>query len=187
MNPLSMAELGILDWIAAHCHNSFWDAVMPFITGLGDQGILWILLGVLILFFQKGERATGAQVLVSLLFSLILCNLMLKNAVDRIRPCDLNTAVELLVARPDFGGVLRMAGSHPLAKMGFPPLAGIPHKTKRNRTVIHGAVSSYFPKAAFFSQAAMTASITAARTARCSSVRTPWMVLPPGLQTSFFN
>ena len=40
MNPLSMAELGILDWIAAHCHNSFWDAVMPFITGLGDQGIL---------------------------------------------------------------------------------------------------------------------------------------------------
>ena len=42
MNPLSMAELGILDWIAAHCHNSFWDAVMPFITGLGDQGILWI-------------------------------------------------------------------------------------------------------------------------------------------------
>ena len=95
MNPLSMAELGILDWIAAHCHNSFWDAVMPFITGLGDQGILWILLGVLILFFQKGERATGAQVLVSLLFSLILCNLMLKNAVDRIRPCDLNTAVEL--------------------------------------------------------------------------------------------
>ena len=43
MNPLSMAELGILDWIAAHCHNSFWDAVMPFITGLGDQGILWIL------------------------------------------------------------------------------------------------------------------------------------------------
>ena len=49
MNPLSMAELGILDWIAAHCHNSFWDAVMPFITGLGDQGILWILLGVLIL------------------------------------------------------------------------------------------------------------------------------------------
>lgn len=78
MNPMSMAELGILDWIAAHCHNSFWDAVMPFITGLGDQGILWILLGVLILFFQKGERATGAQVLVSLLFSLILCNLMLK-------------------------------------------------------------------------------------------------------------
>ena len=72
MNPLSMAELGILDWIAAHCHNSFWDAVMPFITGLGDQGILWILLGVLILFFQKGERATGAQVLVSLLFSLII-------------------------------------------------------------------------------------------------------------------
>ena len=44
MNPLSMAELGILDWIAAHCHNSFWDAVMPFITGLGDQGILWIRL-----------------------------------------------------------------------------------------------------------------------------------------------
>lgn len=55
MNPLSMAELGILDWIAAHCHNSFWDAVMPFITGLGDQGILWILLGVSPFFSSKKE------------------------------------------------------------------------------------------------------------------------------------
>ena len=54
---LDVYKRQILDWIAAHCHNSFWDAVMPFITGLGDQGILWILLGVLILFFQKGERA----------------------------------------------------------------------------------------------------------------------------------
>lgn len=33
----------------------------------------------------------------------------------------------------------------------------------------------------------MTASIMAARTPRCSRVRTPWMVLPPGLHTSFFN
>ena len=100
MNPLSMAELGILDWIQLHCRNGFWDAVMLFFTSLGDNGLIWILLGVLLLVFVKNARSTGAQLLLSLVFSLILCNLILKHAVDRIRPCDLNTAVELLVHRP---------------------------------------------------------------------------------------
>lgn len=100
MNPLSMAELGILDWIAAHCHNGVLDEVIPFITSLGNAGIFWIALGMLILLFHRGERSTGCQVLLALLFSLVVCNLLLKNFVDRVRPCDLNTAVELLVPRP---------------------------------------------------------------------------------------
>lgn len=100
MNHLSMAELGILDWIAAHCQNSLLDAIMPFLTSLGDGGMIWIALGVLILLFHRGQRATGLQVLLALLLSLLVCNLLLKNMVDRIRPCDLNTAVELLIPRP---------------------------------------------------------------------------------------
>ena len=100
MNPLSAAELGILDWIAAHCQSAWMDVLMPAITRLGDSGIIWILLGFAILLFSRKERATGFQVLTALLLSLIFCNLLLKHAVGRIRPCDLNTAVELLIHRP---------------------------------------------------------------------------------------
>ena len=100
MNPLSMAELGVLDWIQLHFHSDFLDLAMPCFTRLGDNGFLWILLGVLFLIFAKRERSTGGQLLLSLVFSFVICNLILKNAVDRIRPCDLNTAVALLVQRP---------------------------------------------------------------------------------------
>lgn len=100
MNPLSMAELGVLDWIQLHFHSDFFDLAMPFFTRLGDNGFLWILLGMLLLIFAKKERSTGGQLLLSMVFSLVICNLILKNTVDRIRPCDLNTAVALLVQRP---------------------------------------------------------------------------------------
>ena len=100
MESLSMAELGILDWIAQHCHTAWMDVLMPAITHLGDKGYIWIALGVVILFLCKEERATGAQVLLALILSLVICNMILKNAVDRIRPCDLKPVADLLIHRP---------------------------------------------------------------------------------------
>ena len=100
MNPLSIAELGILDWIAAHCHHGVLDEVMPWITSLGNGGWIWIALGLGLLLFSRKNRTTGIQVLLALLLSLIFCNLLLKNLVDRVRPCDLQAEVELLVHRP---------------------------------------------------------------------------------------
>ena len=100
MHALSMAELGILDWIAAHCHNGFLDGFMPFVSSLGNGGMIWITLGLGILLLHRGQRSTGLQVLLALLLSLLLCNLLLKNGVDRIRPCQLNEAAALLIPCP---------------------------------------------------------------------------------------
>ena len=100
MEALSIAELGILDWIAQHCRTAWMDVLMPAITHLGDKGYIWIALGIVILLFCKGERATGAQVLLALILSLVICNMILKNAVDRIRPCDLKPVTDLLIHRP---------------------------------------------------------------------------------------
>lgn len=100
MGALATAELGILNWIALHCQCGVFDAVMPWISRLGDKGILWIVLGLILLLVGKRDRETGVQILIALVFSVILCNLILKNMVDRIRPFEWNTAVQLLVARP---------------------------------------------------------------------------------------
>ena len=51
----------------------------------------------------------------------------------------------------------------------------------------HFLVVHYFPRAALFSHAAMTASMTALRKPAFSSVRTPWMVEPPGEHTASFS
>lgn len=100
MNQLSLAELHILDWITQNCHTPFLDVFMAGVSTLGDNGFIWILLGLVLAVFCKSRRKTGVEVLLALLFSLIFCNLLLKNMVDRIRPFELNTMMELLVHPP---------------------------------------------------------------------------------------
>ena len=51
-------DLPILDWIAEHLWCPALDAVMPLVTHLGDGGIFWIALAVILLCLPK-YRKTG--------------------------------------------------------------------------------------------------------------------------------
>ena len=76
------------------------DAVMCFITKLGNAGMIWIVLAVILLLIPK-TRKTGIIILAALCIDLVVCNGILKNLFARIRPCDVNTQIQLLIARPD--------------------------------------------------------------------------------------
>ena len=80
-------------------HNPTLDKVMLFITSLGDKGLFWIAIGVICLCMKK-HRKMGLQLLLSMLATLIIGNLILKNIFARPRPCDIDTAVTLLLDRP---------------------------------------------------------------------------------------
>ena len=78
-------EIHILDMIQ-NLRTPIGDVVVPLITRLGDAGIIWIILTVLLLIIPK-TRKTGEIMMAALL-------------VARTRPFDVNTAVQLLVAKP---------------------------------------------------------------------------------------
>ena len=80
-------DLPILDWIAANLWCPFLDAVMPVITLLGDAGIFWIALAAIFLFIPK-YRKTGLSLGFALVMGLVICNMILKPWVGRIRPYD---------------------------------------------------------------------------------------------------
>ncbi len=80
-------DLPILDWIAANLWCPLLDAVMPIITLLGDAGIFWIAVAVVLLCFQK-TRKTGLSMGIALLLGVLVCNVALKPLVGRIRPYD---------------------------------------------------------------------------------------------------
>ena len=80
-------------------HNPVLDKIMLFITSLGDDGIMWIAIGVICLLFKK-HRRMGLHLLLSMLCTFILGNLILKNIIARPRPCDIDTTVALLLSRP---------------------------------------------------------------------------------------
>lgn len=79
-------DFEILFFIQNHIRNDFLDIVVPFYTNLGDDGIIWIVLGVLML-IPKKTRKCGIMILAALLVMLLVNNMVLKNLIARPRPC----------------------------------------------------------------------------------------------------
>lgn len=97
-------DLPILDWIAEYLHCGFLDRLMPVITALGNGGILWIALAVVLLCIPKYRRV-GLTMAVALLMGLLICNLTLKPLVARMRPYDYQLShfgrtIHLLIRAP---------------------------------------------------------------------------------------
>lgn len=91
-------ELQILDAFAG-LHNPVLDKIMYVITSLGNAGIIWIILCLLLLLIPK-TRQTGVFLMAALLVDLLLCNGIIKPLFQRTRPYEVNTAVQLLISRP---------------------------------------------------------------------------------------
>lgn len=92
-------EIAILDFIQSNLRCGIMDSVMTFITGLGDSGKIWIACTILLLLIPKTRKA-GLAMGIALALEIVCCNVILKPFVARIRPCDVNTAVQLLIERP---------------------------------------------------------------------------------------
>ena len=92
-------EFNLLDQIQQHLANDFLNALVPRISSLGDAGLIWIALSILLLLFPKTRKA-GLASGIALLFMLITDNMILKPLVARLRPFTVNTAVELLIPPP---------------------------------------------------------------------------------------
>lgn len=81
-------DLPILDWIQANLANPVLDFLMPWITLLGDAGIFWMICAGVLLFTKKYRRI-GIGMAIAMAMGLLVCNIILKPAVGRIRPYDL--------------------------------------------------------------------------------------------------
>ncbi len=85
LNPFDQAVMG---FIQTHCHNPFTDWLFPIVTNLGEAGIFWIALAVLLLTFggRSGWRACGWHMLFAMLAGLLIGEAALKNLIGRPRP-----------------------------------------------------------------------------------------------------
>lgn len=96
---LQQIDFSILDWIQNHMRSEVLDRIMSVITHLGDKGILWLAVAAVLLFSEK-NRKCGITMLLGLLSGVLVGNLLLKNLVERSRPCWINTSVAMLVSIP---------------------------------------------------------------------------------------
>lgn len=99
MDFINNFDFSILNFIYEHMRSAFLDFLLPKITALGDVGILWITITIIMLCVKRWRKC-GIICALSLILCIIVGNLTLKPLFGRIRPFDLNTAVDLLIDRP---------------------------------------------------------------------------------------
>ncbi|MCI2047054.1 MAG: phosphatase PAP2 family protein [Faecalibacterium sp.] len=92
-------EFALLDAIQAHLRTAAGDFCMPLISALGNHGLLWVVLALALL-IPKKTRRTGLVLSAALALDWGLCNGLLKPLVARTRPYDINTAIQLIAAKP---------------------------------------------------------------------------------------
>lgn len=92
-------DLSIMMFVQENLRSAIGDAIMVFITHLGDGGWLWIAIGVLLLLFKK-TRLAGFSVLISLAINALFTNITLKDLIARPRPFHVSDQILPLIPLP---------------------------------------------------------------------------------------
>ena len=98
MEALLALDGNILLAIQEHLRVSCMTPLMVLISRLGDYGMIWIVLSVVLLFWKR-TRSAGVAGIMGLLFSLLVNNMFLKNLVARVRPYEALEGLTLLVPK----------------------------------------------------------------------------------------
>ena len=100
LDALLSADGAALLWIQEFLRCGVLNPLLQVYTKLGDAGMLWIVLSVLLLCFPKTRRA-GFLSLLAMLLGLLCTNVVLKHLVARPRPWLTVTGLVPLVAEHD--------------------------------------------------------------------------------------
>lgn len=80
-------------------HHKILSNTMKFIAGIGDFGMIWLLL-VLILSLNRNTQLLAQKMLAALLLATIIGQVTIKCIVKRKRPCHTYNDVKMLIAIP---------------------------------------------------------------------------------------
>ena len=97
-SPIFRFDSSILLWIQNNVRSDFLTPIMKVITHLGDKGILWIAVTLLLLYLRK-TRKVGVRCLVSMVIGLVITNLIIKNWVARVRPYEVIQGLECIIEK----------------------------------------------------------------------------------------
>ena len=91
-------EFAFLDWLQQF-HNPVLDALAVFLNYAGEHGEILIAFTLVLLLFRRTRKA-GCAMATALVLYLVAGDCILKPLFARPRPCDVNTAITILVKRP---------------------------------------------------------------------------------------
>lgn len=91
LQAIQFVDEQMILWIQEYMLHPILTKIMVFVSTLGNKGMIWIVLGILFLCFgirQKKLFHIGIRLFLCLGTTALLCNVVLKPLVARIRPYD---------------------------------------------------------------------------------------------------
>jgi undecaprenyl-diphosphatase len=82
---MTQIDISIMECIRQNMTSPLMDKIMTAITHMGDYGILWIGLCIILMAVPK-TRKSGFALATAMIAGLVICNLLMKNIIARPRP-----------------------------------------------------------------------------------------------------
>ena len=130
---MNYIEIQILKLINTSINCAAADTIFKFISFLGNKGILWIILTLILLISPKSRKA-GICSAISLIICLFLGNMILKPLFGRIRPYDFDPAIMTIIPHlhdPSF------PSGHTMAAFAF--ASSVSSFYKKSRPYLYGS------------------------------------------------
>ena len=96
---LQRMDTNTLELVHHYTQNYVFDRIMPFITSLGNLGMIWIIISIVLL-LNKKYKNIGLMCLTALILDTIIGEGILKHLIQRPRPFVSMPAIHLLIAKP---------------------------------------------------------------------------------------
>ena len=80
-------------------HHRFFSGAMKFIAGIGDFGMIWLVLNLLLSLNDK-TQLLSQKMLAALILATVIGQVTIKSIVRRKRPCHTYHDVEMLIPVP---------------------------------------------------------------------------------------
>ena len=118
-------DFAVLDFIQQHLRTPFGDWLMVLMSTLGNGGMLWIALSVILLCRRKTRRC-GWLILLAMALGFLINDIFLKNLIERIRPCNMRPDLTLLL--PQAPQTFSFMSGHTLSSFAAATVIFLHHK-----------------------------------------------------------
>ena len=88
MSVITAWDSAVVMFVYNNLRCGFLDVFMKFITAVGNKGIIWIALAVILLLMGRKMRPMAFTLIFSLIISAVICSGIIKPLAGRIRPYD---------------------------------------------------------------------------------------------------
>lgn len=99
MTFIQNMDINILYWIQSNINSNFLNPIMIFFTSLGNLGIIWIIISILLILSKK-YRKIGLLTLAALIINTILGEGILKHIIERPRPFTTYPDLHIIISKP---------------------------------------------------------------------------------------